>query len=99
MLPADILSYGARTLERHVKAARELAALVHSHGGVMHSAGFVAELIDREATRAGATLDVLSGLCPEITPELRDAHTATAHTLRKIREGVLATLVPPTHSA
>lgn len=92
MTPADILTYGVRMLERHIKAGHELAALVRRDGNVMHSPGFVAELIDREATRAGATLDVLSGLCPEIAPAMRDAHTATAHALRQIREGVLATL-------
>ena len=89
MTPADILTYGVRMLERHIKAGHELATIVARDGNVIHSPGFVAELIDREATRAGATLDVLSGLCPEIAPALRDAHTTTAHTLRDIRYAVL----------
>lgn len=92
MLPAEILSHGVRTFERHIKAAREMASAVTADGNVIHSVGFVAELIDREATRAGATLDVLSGLCPEIAPALRDAHTTTAHTLRDIRYAVLRQL-------
>lgn len=95
MLPADILTHGVRTFERHIKAAREMAAAVSNDGNGIHSAGFVAELIDREAIRAGATLDVLSALCPEISRPLLAAHTTAAHMLRDIREAVLATLTQP----
>ena len=95
MLPADILTHGVRTFERHIKAAHEMASAARIDGNVIHSPEFVAELIDREAIRAGATLDVLSALCPEIARPLLAAHTTAAHTLRDIREAVLATPTQP----
>lgn len=88
----EILSMGVRFFERHIQAARELEQAAMPNSDPLRSPGFVVELIAQEATRAGAVLDVLSALCPEIAPALRDAHTTTARTLRDIRYAVLAKL-------
>lgn len=92
MTSAEILSMGVRFFERHIQAAREMAQTATPDRDPLHAPGFVVELIAQEATRAGAVLDVLSALCPEIAPALRDAHTTTARTLRDIRYDVLAKL-------
>lgn len=92
----DVLDRAKASFSRSIKSATELAALLEKpERAALHDHGFIAEMIAQEATRAGAVMDVLTQLCPEIAADLRELHTATAHELRDIRYAVIESICKP----
>lgn len=90
---ADVIACAKVSLQRSIKASKELAAVAAKpERAAITEPGFVAEMIAQEQTRAGAVMDVLSQLCPEITAELRDLHTAAAAEMRDIRYAVIESI-------
>ncbi len=91
--PTDVIACAKTSFQRSIKSAKELAAVAaKAERAAITEPGFVAEMIAQEQTRAGAVMDVLSQLCPEIATELRDLHTTFLREMRDIRYAVIESI-------